>query len=198
MTRNEMLLHRRVLLASVGRAGGLLTAASLLRAGAGILAPAAALLPGRVCGQTGDLLVQPAEIRSQIEAVVIGPPAGEYPVRTIPFQNQAWKAPAPAQQIAMIVSSGAPAPAQTNDAEIMGQRVQGARWIDEIRAAPIARRRTLNYSRTDDRKIFMIDGHVMVENRIDQTVMLGTRRNGRSSTRTSNIIASISIRRPSS
>ena len=55
----------------------------------------------------------------------------------------------------------------------MRQRVQVARWIDEIRTTPIARRRTLNYSRTDDRKVFMIDGHVMDEARIDQTVKLG-------------------------
>jgi FtsP/CotA-like multicopper oxidase with cupredoxin domain len=109
----------------------------------------------------------------RIEAIVIGPPAGEYPMRTIPFQNQAWKAPDPAQQMATIVASGPQATAPMNGAEIMSQRVQGARWIDEIRTAPIARRRTLNYSRTDDRKMFMINGRVMDEDRIDQTVKLG-------------------------
>jgi FtsP/CotA-like multicopper oxidase with cupredoxin domain len=109
----------------------------------------------------------------RIDAIVIGPPAGEYPMRTIPFQNQAWRAPEPAQQIATIVTSGAQAPAQVKDAEIMRQRVQVARWIDEIRTAPIARRRTLDYSRTDDRKIFMICGQVVDEDRIDQTVKLG-------------------------
>ncbi len=39
--------------------------------------------------------------------------------------------------------------------------------------ATLARSRILNYSRTDDRKIFMIDGRVMEEDRIDQTVKLG-------------------------
>jgi FtsP/CotA-like multicopper oxidase with cupredoxin domain len=109
----------------------------------------------------------------RIDAIVIGPAAGEYPMRTIPFQNQAWNAPGPAQQIATIVASGSQAVAQAKDTEIMRQRVQTARWVDEIRSAPIARRRTLNYSRTDDRKKFMIDGHVMDEDRIDQTVKLG-------------------------
>jgi hypothetical protein len=28
----------------------------------------------------------------RIDAIVIGPPAGEYPMSTIPFQNQAWRA----------------------------------------------------------------------------------------------------------
>jgi FtsP/CotA-like multicopper oxidase with cupredoxin domain len=51
--------------------------------------------------------------------------------------------------------------------------VRGAQWIDDIRAAPIARRRMLNYSRTDDRQTFMIDGRVMDEDRIDQTVKFG-------------------------
>ena len=126
-----------------------------------------------------DLAEREAKIRRLVDAniignaIVIGPPAGEYPMRTIPFQNQAWRAPDPAQQIATIVASGAQAPAQVKDAEIMRQRVQVARWIDEIRTAPIARRRTLDYSRTDDRKIFMICGQVVDEDRIDQTVKLG-------------------------
>ena len=109
----------------------------------------------------------------RIDAIVIGPPAGEYAVRTIPFQNQAWRAPDPAQQIATIAASGTQALAQANEAEILRQQVLGARWIDEIRNTPIARRRTLNYSRTEDRQVFMIDGHVMDEHRIDLTVRLG-------------------------
>src|SRR5262245_22055715 len=92
---------------------------------------------------------------------------------TVPFQNQAWRAPDPAQQMATIVASGVPSPAQANEAEILRQRVQGAPWIHEIRGAPVAHRRTLEYSRTDDRKIFMIDGRVMDEDRVDQTVKLG-------------------------
>jgi suppressor of ftsI len=109
----------------------------------------------------------------RIEAIVLGPPAGEYAMRTLPFQNQAWNAPEPAQQLATVIASGVQATAQANEAEILGQQVQGARWIDEVRKAPIARRRTLSYSRTADRKMFMIDGRVMDENRIDQTAKLG-------------------------
>ena len=109
----------------------------------------------------------------RIDAIVIGPPAGEYAMRTIPFQNQAWRAADPAQQIAQIVASGTPASAQAAEPEITSLQVQGTQWIDEVRKAPIARRRTLSYSRTDDRQMFMIDGQVMDENRIDQIVKLG-------------------------
>ena len=38
---------------------------------------------------------------------------------------------------------------------------------------PIARQRQLIYSRTADRSVFMIDGKVMDDDRIDQTVKLG-------------------------
>jgi suppressor of ftsI len=109
----------------------------------------------------------------RIEAIVLGPAAGEWAMSTMPFQNQAWKAPDPAQQIATIVATGRQAPAQVSEPDIMDQRARGARWIDEIRTAPIARHRTLDYSRTDDRQTFMIDGRVMDEDRIDQTVKFG-------------------------
>lgn len=72
----------------------------------------------------------------RIDAIVIGPPAGEYAMRTLPFQNQAWKRPDPAQQIATIVASGAQAAAQAGEAEILRQRLQRIRWIDEIRRTP--------------------------------------------------------------
>ena len=92
-------------------------------------------------------------------------------MHTIVFQDEAWAAPDPAQKIATIVSEGTAGSGA--EAEVLRQRVRGARWIDEIRVAPIARRRTLVYSRTPDRKIFMINGHVMDENRVNQTVKLG-------------------------
>jgi len=72
----------------------------------------------------------------------------------------------------VIVSSGAAAPGDA-ESEILRQRVQGARWVDEVRAAPIAHRRTLAYSRTSDRQVFMIDGRTVDEDRIDQRVTLG-------------------------
>jgi suppressor of ftsI len=74
--------------------------------------------------------------------------------------------------LAVIVSGGASESAAIED-EILRQRPIGPQWIDEVRSAPIARRRRLSYSRTADRKVFMIDGRVMDEARIDQIVKLG-------------------------
>jgi suppressor of ftsI len=88
------------------------------------------------------------------------------------FKNMAWRDPFPAQRIATVMSAG---PAASADAEgdVLRQRVAGPRWFDEVRASPIARQRRIVYSRTDDRSVFMIDGKVMSDDRVDQTVKLG-------------------------
>jgi len=116
-----------------------------------------------------EFFIGPGE---RIDAIAVGPPAGEYPMRTIAFQNEAWRPPEPVLPLAVIVSGGASESAAIED-EILRQRPIGPQWIDEVRSAPIARRRTLSYSRTADRKVFMIDGRVMNEARIDQIVKLG-------------------------
>ena len=116
-----------------------------------------------------EFFIGPGE---RIDAIAVGPPAGEYPLRTISYQNEAWRPPEPVRQLAVINSAGAPPSAAIED-EILRQQVTGRQWIDEVRTAPIARRRTLVYSRTDDRKVFMIDGRVTDEARTDQTVKLG-------------------------
>jgi suppressor of ftsI len=108
----------------------------------------------------------------RIDVIAIGPPAGEYAMGTNLFKNMAWRDPFPAQQIATIIS--AEASASTNaEAEILRQRVNGPRWFDEVRSSAIARRRRLEYSRTEDRSVFMINGRVIDDDRIDQTVKLG-------------------------
>jgi FtsP/CotA-like multicopper oxidase with cupredoxin domain len=53
------------------------------------------------------------------------------------------------------------------------QRVAEPQWIDEVRASAIGRERRIVYSRTEDRSVFMIDGRVMDDDRVDQTVKLG-------------------------
>jgi suppressor of ftsI len=108
----------------------------------------------------------------RIDAIAIGPPAGEYVMRTIAFQNQAWRKPYPPQQLATVIARSRPTRADA-EAEVLRQHVDGVRWIDEVRSAPFAHRRRLEYSRTPDRQVFMIDGRVMDDHRIDQMVKLG-------------------------
>jgi suppressor of ftsI len=119
--------------------------------------------------KTTKLFLGPGE---RIDAIAIGPPAGEYPMRTIPFQNEAWRPPEQSLQLAVINSSGS-SPSAAIEGEILHQRVTGLQWIDEVRAAPITRRRTLVYSRTADRKTFMIDNRAVDEARTDQIAKIG-------------------------
>jgi len=117
-----------------------------------------------------QLFLGPGE---RVDVIAIGPRAGEYAMRTIPFQNEAWKKPEPSRPMATVVSGGSGASAAAAESHILRQRLAVPAWTDEVRSAPIARRRTLTYSKTEDRKVFMIDGHVMDEDRVDQTVRLG-------------------------
>ena len=137
-------------------------------------------MPLYVVARDGHPLTQPQKVDEffigpgeRVDVIAVGPDAGEYKVTTIPFQNEAWKKPDPAQQLATVVSSGGGRPSGGTESEILNQRVEGDAWIDTVRATPIAKRRELTYSRTPDRKVFMIDHHVMEEDRVDQTVKLG-------------------------
>ncbi len=119
--------------------------------------------------KASEFLLGPGQ---RIDAIAIGPPAGEYAVATLPFKNMAWREVFPGQRVATIVSSGRQTSADA-EAEVLRQRVVGPRWIDEVRTSPIARQRRLIYSRTEDRSVFMIDGRVIDDDRVDQKVKFG-------------------------
>jgi suppressor of ftsI len=57
----------------------------------------------------------------------IGPEPGEYAMRTISFQDQAWRKPDPAQQLATIVSAGSGTTRAAAETEVLRQHVDGAR-----------------------------------------------------------------------
>ncbi|CAB3771775.1 multicopper oxidase family protein [Paraburkholderia humisilvae] len=137
-------------------------------------------LPFYVVATDGHVLSKPRRTTEffmgpgqRYDIVFIGPPAGEYAMRTISFQNEAWLPPEPVQQIATVVSSGPAMPTSPIEDHVLNQKVRGPRWLEDVRSATIARRRTLDYSRTPDRSMFMIDGRTMDESRVDQTVRLG-------------------------
>src|SRR3974377_1213999 len=102
--------------------------------------------------KVSEFFIGPGE---RIDAVAIGPEPGEYAMRTISFQNEAWRKPDPAQQLASIVSAGAQSAGRAGETEILRSRPdEKYSWIDEVRSAPIVRRRTLQYSKTPDRHAF--------------------------------------------
>jgi suppressor of ftsI len=137
-------------------------------------------MPLYVVATDGHPLSQPRRVEEffigpgeRIDAIAIGPAAGEYAMRTISYQNEAWRPPEPVVDLATVVSTGSRPNGADPEADVLRQGLQGAQWADEVRAATIARRRTLVYSRTSDRKVFMIDGSVVDESRTDQIARLG-------------------------
>jgi len=137
-------------------------------------------MPPYVVATDGHPLSQPRKLNEflispgqRIDVIAIGPAAGEYAMTTMLFKNMAWRDPFPAQQMATVVSSGSPAASAGDEVEVMRQRLSRARWIDEVRTSPIAGRRRIVLSRTEDRSVFMIDGRIFDDDRIDQRVKLG-------------------------
>jgi FtsP/CotA-like multicopper oxidase with cupredoxin domain len=137
-------------------------------------------MPLYVLATDGHALSRPRKVTEffigpgeRVDAIAIGPAPGEYLMRTISFQNEAWRPPEPVLPLAVITSSGSAAPDKGLENEVLRQRVVGPQWINEVRAGVIVRRRTLVYSKTADRKVFMIDGRVIDEQRTDQTAKLG-------------------------
>jgi FtsP/CotA-like multicopper oxidase with cupredoxin domain len=117
----------------------------------------------------GELFLGPGE---RIDLLALAPEPGVYGIHTVSFQNQAWKAPRPAEKLATISCQG-PDQHRHGEADILRQRVQADRWIDTVRSSAIARRRTLVYSRNAARTVFMINGRVMDEHRVDEVARLG-------------------------
>ncbi|HKH27077.1 MAG TPA: multicopper oxidase family protein, partial [Sphingomicrobium sp.] len=132
-----------------------------------------------VIATDGHPLSRPSPVRElflgpgqRTDLLALAPGPGAYEMRTIAFENEAWRKPEPTRKLATILCTG-PTENVGSEGAILAQRVQSPRWIDEVRASPIARRRTLVYSRTPDRRLFMINGKVMEEDRIDESVRLG-------------------------
>lgn len=117
-----------------------------------------------------ELFISPGQ---RFDVIAIGPRAGRYTMSSVPFQNEAWLGLTPARAILTVASTGRGEPTPALAHTLRSQRVQGPRWLDEIRRARIARHRRLDFSRSADRTMFMIDARMMDDARVDQTVRLG-------------------------
>jgi FtsP/CotA-like multicopper oxidase with cupredoxin domain len=92
-------------------------------------------MPLYVVATDGHALSQPRKMTEffigpgeRIDVIAVGPPAGEYPLRTISFQNEAWRPPETELQLAVITSNGL-SPIAALEEEILRQRVIGPQWI---------------------------------------------------------------------
>lgn len=116
------------------------------------------------------VLLGPAQ---RIDALVVGGPQGRYSFKSLPFTLEEGRPPLPERDLGVVVSAGAGADVAAAEARVAAQKVQVARYIDEVRRSPIARRRTMVFSRSPDRSKFFINGQLFDERRTDVTATLG-------------------------
>lgn len=118
-----------------------------------------------------ELWLSPA---SRVEVLVVGGSSGRYAFKSVSFLDEAGKPPQPERLLGVAVSEG-PAAAEPAEAEatVTGQRVEGPRYIEELRNAPISRRRLMTYTRNADQSKFFINGQTFDPERTDVTVTLG-------------------------
>ncbi len=137
-------------------------------------------MPFYVVGTDAHYLPRPRRVDhvllgpgQRIDAVVVGGPSGRYRFRSIPFTLEEGRPPLPERDLGIVVSGGPGADIAAAEARVAAQRVQLSRYIDEVRKSPIARRRTMVFSRTPDRTKFFINGELFDERRTDVTATLG-------------------------
>ena len=110
---------------------------------------------------------------SRIEAVVIGGPPGRYVFKSVSFPLEQVSRRSPSAIQASSCQRVRPRTPPGWRSQVMAQTVNLPRYIDAVRSSPIARRRTMTFSRTADKTRFFINGQVFDENRTDATVTLG-------------------------
>ncbi len=133
-----------------------------------------------IVGTDGHYLPRPRKVEQvllgpgqRIEAVVVGDLPGKYRFESVPFTLEEGRPPLPERDLGVVVSEGPPADVASAEARVAAQTVQVARYIDAVRRSPVARRRTMVFSRTPDRTKFFINGQLFDEHRTDVTAKLG-------------------------
>jgi suppressor of ftsI len=113
---------------------------------------------------------------------VVGGPPGEHAFRSVPLTLEDGRPPLPEHLLAVVVSRGPAVDVAAVQTQVESQSVRVGRSIDALRRSSITRRRTLVFSRTEDRQRFFINGLLFDEGRTDVSIKLGaieewTRRN---------------------
>jgi FtsP/CotA-like multicopper oxidase with cupredoxin domain len=117
-----------------------------------------------------EMLIGPGQRR---EVVVVGQRPGRYTLKSVPFVLEEGRPPLPERALATVVSQGPAANPAEAEAKVLAQKVTERRLIELLRSSPVARRRTMTFSRSPDKTKFFINGKLFDENRTDVTVKLG-------------------------
>jgi suppressor of ftsI len=112
--------------------------------------------------QMADVMLGPGQ---RIEALIIGGAPGNYKFKSVSFPLGEGHPPLPERVLGVVESQGPPADIAAAEARVKSQTVNMERLIEAVKSSPIARRRTMTFSRTQDKTRFFINDKVFDENR---------------------------------
>lgn len=137
-------------------------------------------MPLYLIGTDGTYLPRPVKVDElllgpgqRVEVVAVGGAPGSYHLKSIPFRLETGRPPLPEHELGIVVSDGPAADIAAAAATLAAQAVNVARYIDALRASPIAQRRLFVFSRSEDRTKFFINGELFAPDRTDVTAVLG-------------------------
>jgi suppressor of ftsI len=117
-----------------------------------------------------EVLLGPGQ---RVSAIVVGGKAGRHGFKSVEFKFDELQPPLPEVSLGTVVSQGPPADIVAAEAKVAAQRVNSSLYVDIVRSAPIAQRRTFTFSRNMDKTKFFINRKVFDEDRTDVKVKLG-------------------------
>jgi FtsP/CotA-like multicopper oxidase with cupredoxin domain len=117
-----------------------------------------------------EMLIGPGQRR---EVVVVGARAGTHSLKSVPFVLEEGRPPLPERTLGTVVSRGPAANPLEAEVKVQAQRVTGRHLIELLRSSPVARRRTMTFSRSPDKTKFFINSKLFDEKRTDVAVKLG-------------------------
>ena len=109
----------------------------------------------------------------RVEVVAVGGRPGSHDLKSIPFTLESGRPPLPEHELGLVVSNGPAADVAAAEARVAAQAAEPSRYIEVLRASPIARRRVFTFSRSEDRTKFFINGELFDPARTDVTAVLG-------------------------
>jgi FtsP/CotA-like multicopper oxidase with cupredoxin domain len=117
-----------------------------------------------------DIVLGPGQ---RAEVVVVGPAAGRHAFRSMPLVLEEGRPPLPEHLLGTLVSSGPAADVAAAQHRVAAARPPPTSAFEALRTSPTTTRRTLVFTRSQDRTRFYINGRLFGEAGTETTIPLG-------------------------
>jgi len=118
-----------------------------------------------------DILLGPGQ---RAEVVVVGPASGRYGFRSIPLVLEDGRPPLPEHLLGTLVSDGPAADVAAAQHRVAAARTRPTAAFEDLRTRPTTARRTLVFTRSEDRARFYINGKLFGDPGTETTIPLGS------------------------